>query len=708
MTALLYFIVAVLAVSLPTWAWLEDREDPTRPVFLWLGVCLGVAYAAFALSLLPGLAEVRILYTAAGCFVPALALMTIDRIFWRDGPGSRWSGLLLIGSALVAPTTAIAHLGFYMGTPRVSLPEALAGLYSLLGFVALIWRLWEAHEAAALRVEKTRIRYLLAVLLAAVGFTVAEQLSRGLGSAVDPAQLSLASRGVALQGAIPPFSVVFAGIALYFLFHSVASYRLLDLQEILSRAAILLASAVVLLLVDGITFIWVDTFTVYPFHSTFQLFLASLVFLAAYDPLRHTISYVANRSLNARGQQLTEALDHLTRRLPAVITADALVDELLDPLHASGRVPVCSVYLWDPRIDAFRYAGGRGPTDRAPLQAVATHPFTDGFADGDEAYQIDDIARRARTQPDQAEVLALMEAMDATLSLPFRSGGAVLGWLHLTHEGWSDGFSVDEVQRLSEVARLASVVLSNIQDFKALEQAQRLAALGRMSAGLAHEIRNPLAGVKGAAQYLEGESLPADSKEMLQVIIDEVDRLDIVVSQFLDYARPFELQLRPEHVNAIVAHSLTLLRASGVPEGIEVVEDLAGDLPRVQLDAARLSQVLLNLLQNALQAMPQGGTLTVRTRSRLSRSGEPEVEIAVADTGVGIARDDLDHLFIPFFTTKREGTGLGLPICERLVEAHGGEIDVSSRPGRGSSFLVRLPAPLAALERPATPVAESA
>ena len=109
-----------------------------------------------------------------------------------------------------------------------------------------------------------------------------------------------------------------------------------------------------LLLVDGITFIWVDTFTVYPFHSTFQIFLASLMFLAAYDPLRGSISWLANRTLNVRGQQLAEAIEHLQRRVPAVITADALTRELLDPLHASGRVPNCSVYLWDPRLAAFR------------------------------------------------------------------------------------------------------------------------------------------------------------------------------------------------------------------------------------------------------------------------------------------------------------------------------------------------------------------
>lgn len=698
MTALLYFMVAVTAVTLPTQAWWADREDPPRVAFLGLGWALGLSYGAFALSLLPGLGEVRILYTMAGCFVPPTLLRVIDRIFIRESPPSRWTPALFASAVVVAPLAGLVHLAFYQGTPRASIPEVIAGATASIGFIAVFLRLHQAHEDAALRVEKTRIRYLQAVLGSAVVFTLAEQLARGLGSPVDPAHLSLASRGVALQGAIPPFSVVLAGIALYFLFHSVKAYRLLDLQEVFSRAAILLASALLLLLVDGITFIWVDTFTVYPFHSTFQIFLASLMFLASYDPLRESISYATNRVLNQRGQQLADALDHMRARIPKAIHIEALIPEVLDPLHASGRVPACSVYLWDPHLDAFRLAGHRGRHEQEPIEAVSTLPFTAGFAAGSPWYIRAAIQRRARADAEQAERLALMDAMNADLTLPFFSSGAVIGWLHLSHEGWSDGFSLDEMQRLSDIAQLVSVVLSNIQDFEALEQAHRLAALGRMSAGLAHEIRNPLAGVKGAAQYLQGEELPEASKDMLQVIIDEVNRLDIVVSQFLDYARPVELNLQNDHVNSVVAHALTLTRARGAPNAIQISEDLAGDLPAFPIDATRLSQVLLNLIHNALQAMPDGGALTVRTRLQKTRAGDPQLELAVEDTGRGIPMDSLDDIFIPFFTTRDEGTGLGLPICQRIAEAHGGHLDVHSAEGRGTTFLLRLPIPTT--ERP--------
>lgn len=693
MTALLYFIVAVGAVASATRAWLGDREDRARQAFLGLGWTIGLAYLSFALSLLPGLEWFRVLYMFAGGCIPMAALLTIDRAFSRDHPGTDGLvGAVVVGTALVVPLTTLAHALFYLHVPRASVPEVLAGLFTFGAFFGVLSRLHRAQDEAPLPVDRTRLRYLLATAGAAVCFTLLEQIARNTGPPIDASALSITSRGVALQGAIPPFSAVFTGLTLYLLYHTVTVYRLLDLRELLSHAATLLASALLLVVVDGITFLWVDTFTAYPFHSTFQIFLASLMFLAGYDPLRKQIEWVANRTFNSRGQQLGAALDNLRRVVPTLITTNALVDVLVNRLHASGRVPVCSVYLWDPGLDAFRCAAWRNASDLRPLRIVAAHPFTDDFVGGVPWYARATKQRRARLDPEQEEVLALMDAMRADVTLPFVSGGVVLGWLNLTDEDWSDGFSADELHRVQEVAHLCATVLSNIQDFRAIEEEHRLAALGAMATGLAHEIRNPLAGMKGAVQYLQAEELAEDSQEMLQVILDEVNRLDTVVRQFLVYARPFELERRPEPINAIVAHVLALVRAQGPRDHLRIREELAGDLPVVPIDSARLSQVVLNLVQNALQAMESGGELWIQTRRRHGRAG-PVIEIVVRDTGPGIAEDDHEKLFVPFYTTKSTGTGLGLAISQRIVQAHGGEIEVLSPSGQGATFIVRLPVP---------------
>src|SRR5690606_15551836 len=138
--------------------------------------------------------------------------------------------------------------------------------------------------------------------------------------------------------------------------------------------------------------------------------------------------------------------------------------------HASGRVPICSIYLWDPRLDAFACVGWRGQAESRPLKAVAARPFTDDFTDGLPWYARATKQRRARLDSEQEELLALMDAMSADVTIPFVSGGVVFGWLNLRDEGWSDGFSAEELQQLQDLTQLCATVLSNIQDFKALEE----------------------------------------------------------------------------------------------------------------------------------------------------------------------------------------------------------------------------------------------
>jgi two-component system, NtrC family, sensor histidine kinase HydH len=691
-TALLYFMVAVLAVALSVAAFLEDRQDPARQAYLALCVGVALAYVGFSLSLLPGLEAFRALYVLAGCAVPPGLVWTFDRAFLRDdltitGP----MRLVFVGSAVVAPLAVLAHTALGGGL-RPTPPAVCAGLFAFYGFGVALHRLWVAHQTTNLRIDRARMRYLLGVVGAAVALTALEQLGRMLFPPVDPVTLSLTTRAVALQGPLPPFSAVFTGLGTYFLYHSVVMSRLLDVTELLSRLATVLLSATALVLMDGLTFLWVDTFTVYPFHSTFQIFLASTLFLAAYDPLRSRIAWLANRLFDRRSHQLTDVLEQLRRQLPTIIDLDVLVERLLDGLSSSGRAPTCSVYLWDSSHDGFVCAGSRGAaSDPRPLQVVASQPFTDRFSRGAPWYLRTSVTRRAQHDPQQGEVLALMDAMNADLTMPLLSGRTVLGWLHLRDEPWSDGYSAEEILALQDVSSLVSVVLANVQSFAAVEEQKRLASLGAMSAGLAHEIRNPLAGIKGAAQLLESEVAVGEARDMLQVIVDETNRLNHVVTEFLDYARPFELQLEEVAIGAVVRRALAVVKAQGIPERVTLAEELADDLPPIQLDSLRAGQVLLNLLQNALQAMPEGGRLTVRTREGRERSGRRHLEVHVIDTGVGIPADAMEQLFVPFFTTKQDGTGLGLAICQRIVQAHRGEIDIRTEIGRGTSFVVRLP-----------------
>lgn len=219
-----------------------------------------------------------------------------------------------------------------------------------------------------------------------------------------------------------------------------------------------------------------------------------------------------------------------------------------------------------------------------------------------------------------------------------------------------------------------------------LRRADRLSALGELSAGMAHEIRNPLGSIRGTAEILQDGIDPSDKRyEFTRILIREVDRLNRVVQDFLNFAKPAQVRRDSFDVAKAIQEVLDLTRRQFVKEGVEV-RFVPGDVPPVPGDREQLKQAFLNLTLNALQAMPRGGCLTITTFA------DPErVRIAFTDNGVGIAPQDQEKIFNPFFTTRQEGTGLGLAITHRIVQGHGGRIDVESRVGEGTTFSILLP-----------------
>ncbi|RJP67042.1 MAG: GAF domain-containing protein [Candidatus Abyssobacteria bacterium SURF_17] len=244
---------------------------------------------------------------------------------------------------------------------------------------------------------------------------------------------------------------------------------------------------------------------------------------------------------------------------------------------------------------------------------------------------------------------------------------------------------VVNIQDLTEVKRLE----------RQMRRSQRLAALGLMAAGVAHEVRNPLAGIRGASQLLAREtSRNRKLADFLSVIVREVDRLDRTVEQLLDLARPVKADMAPTSVTDVVKRALTLLKPEVDRSRVRVVKKMPAETRQIMADAAQLTQVFLNLFLNALQAMSDGGMLrvTVREDAGFNNSGPAFVIVEVNDTGCGMSPQVLEQLFMPFFTTRENGTGLGLAISHRIVEEHGGAIDVVSEEGTGTTFIVSFPA----------------
>jgi two-component system sensor histidine kinase PilS (NtrC family) len=243
-------------------------------------------------------------------------------------------------------------------------------------------------------------------------------------------------------------------------------------------------------------------------------------------------------------------------------------------------------------------------------------------------------------------------------------------------------------------------VFKDLTQIRDLEEEMRrkewLANLGEMSAGMAHEIRNPLGALAGAMQMLRKEAIAdATNRRLMDIAIREATRLDAIITEFLQYARPPALDLAEHNINKILAETLDLVQHEARKrKQITIATSLAGGVLSAQVDQNQMRQVFWNLATNAFDAMPDGGKLTIATGSRHIDAGGRQgdvVEVAFQDTGEGIAPENLDKIFLPFFTTKKEGSGLGLAAVHRIVDLHGGWIKVERQPERGTRFVVCLP-----------------
>lgn len=222
---------------------------------------------------------------------------------------------------------------------------------------------------------------------------------------------------------------------------------------------------------------------------------------------------------------------------------------------------------------------------------------------------------------------------------------------------------------------------------KELQTKERLAALGKMAAGVAHELRNPLSSIKGLAVLLKGK-FPVQSSEAAtaDVLVKEVERLNRSIGEMLDYAKPGQLALQPASIDTLIEKTLSLVALDAESYGINVRLERDNGLPEVVVDRDKLQQVFLNLFLNSIQAMESGGELLVRTE----KCNHTAV-IVVEDNGVGIAADNIDRVFDPYFTTKNDGTGLGLAMTAKIIEEHEGQIEISSDPGKCTRVKISLP-----------------
>jgi two-component system NtrC family sensor kinase len=285
--------------------------------------------------------------------------------------------------------------------------------------------------------------------------------------------------------------------------------------------------------------------------------------------------------------------------------------------------------------------------------------------------------------------------------MPLSSGDRPAGLINLNRTAFDEPFSESDMQRARIFCSLVSLSLRNAELYGRLKetqsklaQAEKLSALGQLAGGIAHEINNPLSGILGLTQLvLEKTERGSQSERDLKEIEKEVFRCKKIITSLLSFARQQPSALEPLDLNAAVEETLVLCARQLELRKVKVGKALSPDLPPVKADHQQMMQVFLNLFNNAMDAMPDGGSLRIVTRPGFSPAGKPAVVAQVEDSGSGIPADTLGKIFEPFFTTKPvgKGTGLGLSVCHGIIERHGGVIEAESLPAGGTVFTFYLP-----------------
>ncbi|MFC2160571.1 ATP-binding protein [Acidobacteriota bacterium] len=288
----------------------------------------------------------------------------------------------------------------------------------------------------------------------------------------------------------------------------------------------------------------------------------------------------------------------------------------------------------------------------------------------------------------------LLETLNIELCFPLVSMNRLIGFIFIGPKTEKKKFTKQELSIISTLTPQAGIALENAilykqqrERFRRMSRADKLATIGELAAGAAHEIRNPLTAIQSSLQYLSTKIHTEKENKLLTNALQETGRINEILSALLSFSRPSEIKKENNNIIEIIEGSLELISIQSKKYKIKITRHYPNTPLCLSCDKAQLKQLFLNILLNSAQAMKEGGELkiTVLAKDHLN------ILIIVSDTGDGIPEDKLDNIFDPFFTTKNEGTGLGLSICYGIIESHKGEIEVKSKVGQGTSISITLP-----------------
>ncbi len=490
-------------------------------------------------------------------------------------------------------------------------------------------------------------------------------------------------------------------IMVSFITYSILEHRLMDINIVLKKGTTYVFLMLLLFVPSSLLIVYAEKVF---FHRIDYLFsvitLLTLFFVALFFNIIKRGTEKAVEQLFFRNHyDYRETLGKFSKAMVTILDLQSLSKKIIETITQTMGVEKASLFLLNEEKGGYYLLESKKVTVTLPPSGLPQgDPLPRYLQNVKEVVVREELSKGVHVQ-ELATVVQSMTELQAEVSIPLISKGQLTGMINLSHKFNRDVYSHEDIELLFTLANQASIAVENARLYEDLKRsksyirrADRLASLGTLTAGLAHEIRNPLVAIKTLTQLLPDRLEDEEFRNhFLQIASGEVDRISSLVNELLEFARPSEPKLEMEDINAILEGMLLLISTETKKKFVQVVKEYTPDLPLVRVDREQIKQVFLNVLLNALEATPENGAITVKTRSFLKPGGEHYVQVEVTDTGCGIPSEYLEDIFTPFFTTKIKGSGLGLSISNQIIQDHKGYIDVESYVNRGSTFFINLP-----------------
>ena len=491
--------------------------------------------------------------------------------------------------------------------------------------------------------------------------------------------------------------------------YAIVRYRLMDItfafQKGLAYGLLLGALIPAYILILGLEWL---------FTGTWQYVLAGIllvtftIFAGVLVNLQARLETAVGKALFPKRYDAYNALNEFSTAMRSNLDLKALTEETVTILSLTLNIGKISIFLLDEERDEYLLTAAHG-IEASRIEHIRLIPkdlLPQYLQETGQVILKEELEHSGKSLGIFSKgITDTLKELESELCLPLQNHGRLIGFLNLGHKLNRSMYTQEELKTLAILAASAASAFANADLHQTAQEEQRREKRGErahafetIAGGFAHEIRNPLVSIK---TFLQLVPLQKDDPEFMDgfrnVVINDTARIERLSGEVLGFARLHEPQRKHENLNEVVAASLRSMKQRAQSQHVELITELATDLPHVWLDKQQTHQVVANLHINALDAMGAngGGQLTTKTR-RLVKPNGVWVQLEVTDTGCGMEAETLEQVFVPFFTTKheskeREGTGLGLPICQRIVEAHDGYIEVKSEVGKGTSFFVNLP-----------------